>query len=680
LERANWQPSKSDVGLSPSGDTAFYPSSSTALRRYHTTPGDELRTMSLLLTREEVLAASLNYSGKGADRRPVTSDFALDWLESAVWFLGEKKDGSPIFEGGTCKLAELKLNSSVPVVLDGDKEHARRVVYQLRKAYRAGTEKSLQGPVTLTTLTLGSSTDLYMYCLLLLAAGELKDRISVLNLSVDLGILCQGLSTVGTPIAAELYSFPLFETCLDTFLASRLKLGHDVPVVAAAAGNKLQDKVRRWRFGFPASLPDVAAVTCAAEPNGLSSEADWPAVGPLKPCFAASPREFPKSRFRYELDLLTTSYASGAFAGWVAAIDAELDWKHRGPFGKLAALTVLSDVKRIRDSDPPSWAPVDIRRVGFAESESGGSEPGFFHQRLSSLKSESAGSEPGFFRKLLHKLLAESGREFVLTGSAAFVEQWVERRPDISVNANKILELIGDLDLFYTGESLDKVGQVQMDRAIRRWLAAQGDSAARPWPGEITAHPIRNWAGALYLFQCVIPGAHLLATAGGIIDPWEALPTCDGHPPIYIPPADVWAQNPQLRGGECGLADGIMVYVNRLVVEARLRQLPPRARVRGHAASTGTDEKSDLPIWLGKGARIIRVLKEKVEKRVGTGLSNEDWFGRGCTGPSKRLKRRLEHVELLTKLLEGDDRYQSFLQSVRNILKSEGKISGRIRD
>jgi hypothetical protein len=177
LERAYTPPTYRDVWLSPSGDTAYYPSTATVLRRYYTAPNDELRILGELTTRSEVLAASLNYLGD------VTSEAAKDFqaisnrLSSARCYENEvaKESAIELFLEGKCQPIPRGRPDNVAVIVDVRSNHAQSVATQLRETYRKIRGKDPKPTIILTFENdLHTGADLHALCLLLLSVGELS--------------------------------------------------------------------------------------------------------------------------------------------------------------------------------------------------------------------------------------------------------------------------------------------------------------------------------------------------------------------------------------------------------------------------------------------------------------------------------------------------------------------------
>jgi hypothetical protein len=652
LERTLHPPTAADVWLSPAEPAVYFPSSGVVLRRYCTPPGDELRVLVELTTRSNVLSASLNYLGSTAAAphtdAPPADTVSVAPPESSRYVIGvsaKKTESDSLFdpENGYClQLPKTHKGIRIALIIDVDEGHAKCVAYQLTGRYAELTDGAFCRYITLTTdADKGSSADLATFCRLLLAGGEVQARVEVVNLSVDLGQLCDPEGGCNTPEVAQLYSFPFFEACLDEFRSARRRQG-DVPVLVAAAGNRGASRKGvpadlRWRLGYPASLPDVVAVTCLRRDGSDTSAAvDCPAVGPLKPCFAEPVLDFrkPLADSPWARHPESTSYASGAFAGRVMAF-AQASWEEgqpsphgskivgTGSFGKVASLVGRSTPKLIGGNDPKRWVPPVVRCL----------DP-----KLPPCRS-------GPFAQLLRELFQDTGREFVLTGSAAFVEAWlVHHEFNLKEEGfDKILSWIGDLDFLHTGGSLDDPMRLQVRATVNRWGEGRGRSGVGASDLALTAHALRTWAGALYLFQCVIPDAQFLATAGGVIDPWASHPLKSECrlPRLYLPPRLVWKLNPQNRTGIAGLADGILVYLNRLMLEVLLATLV---------------QPFQPPDWLGLPVpnEIDRLVREA------GGAGPDDWYGvgrrkkRGAQPvPADHLERRMKRSAELRSQLSG---------------------------
>ncbi len=391
LERTLEPPVAAHVWLSPAEAPVFFPSSGTVLRRYYTPPGDELRVLAELSARRNVISASLNYLGD-ATAYKVAKSKAVPRLESSLescqYFTAlDSEEIKPqcLFDpnrGNQIQLPDIPKQEPIALVIDTGLRHAECVVYQLTTVYRELSQEAHCRYIALTTVAdTGWSAHLCTLCRLLMVGGEIKNPVVVVNLSFDLGEACDLSGGCNTPEAAVLYSFPFFEACLDEFLAARRRQG-DTPFIVAAAGNRANGKnaAPRWRMAYPASLPDVWAVTCLAEdpqedPKSLSVSVDCPAVGPLKPCFAESVHPF-KDRFAaYEVakNPRTTSYAAAAFSGRVMAMAAkssqeteQIGKTETSPvsgFGALTRLVRQSAAVTVGIESPPNWIPSVVRHI-----------------------------------------------------------------------------------------------------------------------------------------------------------------------------------------------------------------------------------------------------------------------------------------------------------------------------
>ncbi|MGO9273135.1 MAG: hypothetical protein ACLQOO_23355 [Terriglobia bacterium] len=260
----------------------------------------------------------------------------------------------------------------------------------------------------------------------------------------------------------------------------------------------------------------------------------------------------------------------------------------------------------------------------------------------------------------------DTGQEYLLTGSAAFVEAWLEQYPHKLTRQQfvRVLRWVGDLDLIHTGSWPDDHGRLHVRATVQRWVEENGSAAKKASAPEVTAHPLRTWAGALYLLQCVIPDAQFLVTTEGVLDPWRghSCSVCGSLPKLYIPPLHVWQLNPQNRTGAAGLADGVLIYLNRLMLEVLLHTLnkppvPPKWLTEKfpdafdrllempmrETASVQEDVKCHL--WFGVGARIPSPDRE-------AGLKRQKLGGRDGQKDESGLVRRLKRSQKLYKTLQ----------------------------
>ncbi len=639
LERAFGPQVAAHVWLSPADTPMFFPSSAAVLQRYCTSPGDELRVLAELSGRANVISASLNYIGHVAGSTQEHENAGRP-QESFLCFvdLGEKsKKPDDIFRrdpkmGYDVHLPEVSSEDPIALIIDAELEHSRCVAYQLTRACSNSNSGRTCRFLALTTdASPQSPVDLCTVARLLMVGGEIKNRVEVVNMSLDLGQACDPCGGWETPEATFMYSFPFFEACLDEFLAARERRQGDTPLIVAAAGNRATKKgPPRWRLGYPAVLPDVAAVTCLAgvPPDHLSSHVDCPAVGPWKPCFAEPVRAFegPFANAGAAKPADTTSYAAAVFSGRVMgmALQERATRKTRpsSGMGKLARLVRHSDPVPVGIDDRLVWVSPIVRRVG----EVGPS---------------TALSTGGLFRHLLRDLHQSTRREYVLTGSAAFVEAWLERHPVKLFNAtlDMVLSWIGDLDPIHAGPWPDDHGQLQVKATVELWGKERGASPETMSGLRLTAHPLRTWAGPLYLLQCVIPDAQLLLTTEGLLDPWRGH---SGPPPaklprVFIPPPRVWKLNPQNRTGVAGLADGLLLYLNRLMLECLLHTLDGDLGEPSWLTLRFTNDFDDL---LGTAGVLIQNGKTLSKE---SGMDAMDlWFGAGAKTRTPGLKRRLD--------------------------------------
>jgi hypothetical protein len=562
-------------GLVEPATAVYSPGAQLALRAYFVALGDEARFLQELIRLPNVLVASLNYIGVPADiKEQASQEDARPFTphRDAIWFLNDSKSRQPVFQGGISRNLRVpgdRPEKALVAVVDPQLKHCEKVVQTIIDAYVTEPETE-KGPMPLVlALCLKDfhdkmTIDLWTFSSLILALCDVQARIVAINLSVHLGAMCGTIEGLPSPLATWVYSFPLFERLLDELILARRRLGDDPPLVFAAAGN-LDTKEKQWRLAYPAVLPDAIAVTQAKERDRQIEslpEIDLPAVSPLKPCFSEPPRPGMKD--------VGTSFACAALAGRWAFWDMHfsLHQKNLGQFEKLALLVNLSDGMELRipDSEAPNmpkpWVPCMIRQLRRNRARQGVKPRGsFFTQLLAQLNNE------------FHL------REFLLTGSGAYVDTWLDSRATETGSLTleqrtKAFKLLGDLDLLYTGADLDS-GEYQKIRAVVcSWLEKEGQKAIE-WEARIQIHAVRQWAGGIHLLQCIIPAACIFLTAAGAINPWSVGPDPldDGPLQFFPPPEHAWEWNPQFRSGASGLAHAMLIWLNLNVIRAHLQKL-----------------------------------------------------------------------------------------------------------
>ena len=552
--------------LASRGSTLYSPAARLALRAYFVPPGSELSFLATLSRSANVLDTSLDYLGQAQSATAIdaTASPVFSPLDSAVLYLNDPSSARPLQEHGVVATAGLTLPAEpgpVVAVVDAGWEHCQRVVETVARSYsaeRAVGENALPVEVVAVTLNEAYQTaqSLWSYSTLLLSLCDVPFRVSAVNLSVDLGGACGTREGLPSPLATFIYSFPLFERLLQEFISSRLRLGFDTPLIFAAAGNR-DTAERHWRLAYPAVMPEVIAVTQVDDQGELLEDIDLPAVSPLKPCFAEQRPPEP--------DREGTSFACAALAGRWASWEAQFDLTSQKlvRFAKLACLCARSTAQALGNAtrtDP--WIPCVVQR--FSQGPPHGQ----------------AKTEGLFLRQLLTQLNnADPQREYVLTGSGAFVHRWLEVRVQdqgslqAEGNAAKVLGLVSDLDLLYAGPPLDGNGSRAVRRVVEAWLGSLAGSKDKPAP-KVRMHPIREWANGIHLLQCVIPAANAFLTQSGVIDPWASPgERLDGELQIFVPPPHVWPLNPHYRSGEAGLASALLIWLNLMLLRERVRIL-----------------------------------------------------------------------------------------------------------
>ncbi|QFP75037.1 hypothetical protein [Deinococcus sp. AJ005] len=558
------------IGLHDPAWTLYSPATRLALRVYFTAPGSELALATWLNARSNVVVTSLNFTGtiqqsvgdEGGDRDWNAPVGPICAMRLDVDVRGDRAWRKAVAMSGI--VHSLSVDDVTPrpvvVVIDLGQKHCKDVMIAVADAFvdeRVGDEA---GELSVLGYYLegyrGSPTtiDLWSFCALGLAVCDANARVSAVNFSLDMGWWCGDRSGMPSPLGSIVQSFPIFESILEEMDASRVRRGDGHPMLFAAAGNRqgndgnLQD--RQWRLAYPAVLPQVVAVT-QLQSGVLSNYMDWPAVGPLKPCFGEEMRTETPAQF-----IRGSSFASPALAGRWVVLETRHSAHHLPRFAKLAQLVQCApDFVELTAESPrmygEPWVTPSVRRlVAQAVSVRNGSGLRGLVEALNSVSSE---------------------HEFLLTGSAAFIDAYMQRNSNLDLKA--ALDLIGDLDFLYTGSDLKPHVYDLIRSTADAWSIKRAFFISPKL--RINVHALRSWAGSLHLLQCVVPEASMFVTAGGSIRSWSVLPAKDsGRSEIrlFAPPDKVWEWNPQFRSGAAGMAHGLLVWLNLNLLQIRLEK------------------------------------------------------------------------------------------------------------
>ena len=638
LESPGPSPSRCPIfGLSEATGFLLSPGAGLVLRAYLVAPGDELRYSVELQRKKAVVATSLNYLGtlsateteEGIETDPGRQFFeprrGANWVDRNGATLRPAWDERGEVQGPP-DLAPTSVKGLL-VIADPDPVHCSELLTVARAALGDPTDEGFSkwglDILAINLVTSGTAAvDLWALCCLLLSLCDVKQRIAAVNLSFDLGVVCGSKDHLPSPLGSYCYSFPLFEEVLDHFIANRRESKGDSPLVFAAAGNR-RTNATLWRLAYPAVLPDVVAVTqshSATQRNLLAGWVDLPAVGPLNPCFAE-----PHDGMQQHQG---TSFACVAIASKFTHLDVTKDWgKDRlGQFEKLARLLGgLSSYGIQGNVAPEPWAPSMI-----------------FNFNARSVDPDSPSDSSFAFQRLLERLnKIVPGREFLLTGSAAFVAEWmsvnIPPECDLIRRKGEILGLIGDLDLVYAGPELDAKGQKKVTREAVRWI--QEDAKfQKDWDRFVQLHHLRRWGSAIHLLQFVIPAASMFLTARGPINPWEVEEGLRGKVVLDFFPPDGRALevNPQHLNGSSGYAHAALIWLNLNLIAARLKV---------------SFLKEDPRLPESKMQWLIEKIRPG-DKPHGSPESKPP-FGHVTLGFADRTTKRITHTEELLRGFEG---------------------------
>jgi hypothetical protein len=656
-----------NVGLSIAGETTYFPEARAALRRIITAPGEEERTLRRLAERPEVLSVSLNYL---ASRCSKTADLdqAMDvpaaWrkryasvpMTEAVWFWSNEQKQQRLFSNGIAEplprpSRQRKSEPKAVAIIDAELSHSCQVAQSVQVGYSRLEKQGKVPQVLVLTLCVDalSAFSLWTYCNLLLALSGYSDPLTVIGMAVDLGELCADLRTLGQPGTPWVTSLDLFETCLDIFLNVRnLRSSNSSPVLVAAAGNRLGDSNARFRLAYPASLPDVIPATSARvnrELAALSEKVEIPTPGSLKPCFGIAPASHDDADF-FE----STSQATGLLSGAIAALERRFDGRdgRRGQFAKLAQLLSLSRSYPIRigKRKAATWPPrLNVRQL---DGESQGDR------------------KTNEIEQLLIHLFEQFGREFLLFGSAAFVDRWLREHDHYEkANWQQGFALIGDLDVLYTGpRSGSHAHHVQ--QTVDNWFERKrppDQCAILPRPVQL--RHLREWPGRLLWLQCIVPAAQLAVTTHGQIDPWEkqGAATKLVKLDIHVPPPAVWEANPQWWPGQAGVLDGALVALNLAVLTMRLKQ-----EFRKDANHTTFHE---LTADFSDPASLLQGIDESEY------TWSDLWFGRGSREPGPWAQRRIKKIRQSIDQVQADSEKSTALELLASFERGPAPSSKR---
>ncbi len=652
-------------------------------------PGDELRFAARLEKRNNVVVSSLNYIGTQSaiaeNAKPIEEGIKSFDPRRKAWWVDRRAEPVEFVWNDEGVIGGPRSNELSPLswplvaAADPSLSHGGNVIGTIIDAYHSenGGASTSDGPGVIAACLEDSSinaVDLWALGCLLLSLSEVPWRVAAINLSFDLGLICGPKDGLPSPLGNYITSFPLFESILDSVILSYRRRGYDPPLVFAAAGNcydvvRGRGRVMRnalWRLAYPAILPDVIAVT-HAEPvpkDGdrsiskfrVANWADIPSVGPLKPCFAEI--EIPEPVCRHG-----TSFACAALAGRVAYWDEKqkLREKKLGQFDKLALLMGSSDRLDLGyDPQPAStpWVPATLNAFS----------PDKEHQ-------ESLTEAVFSFRELVAELNDNNrDREFLLTGSAAFIEEWLSskaafieewlssktdsaRAPAKAKLSKDILDLVGDLDLVYSGAEIDDAYQSRVMDTVEKWVN-KITSFTDSWKERVQLHSMRGWTSGIHLLQCVIPAASTFVASRGTINPWGIAGLGEGFSlkvdelKLYEPDSRAWDLNPQYNAGSSGPAHAFLIRLNLCLLNERLRML----------FTVGNQAPSDS-----------KNITDFIDATLASAIRLKFPFGRVNPNAKDRVSRRLERT---AKLASGLDDAAKIPERVRVLATRISELVG----
>ncbi len=595
LERHDSPPAGCTIfGLAEVFDTVFAPSARLALRANFTAPGDELRYSSTLVRSPFVIATSLNYLGTHSSAASSVTKVTFEIGRTAYWGLWNppqesKKWKIPLWDPVSRVIRPVYSDRDGDelvdfiAVIDPGESHCNRILDTISWTYDRVKPQNRQLSIVAAYLADSSveCLDLWACSCLLLALCEVSGRISAVNCSFDLGLVCGRRGGLPSPLANYVYSFPIFEAILDGFFESRRLRGHDQPLIVAAAGNnndihitrrwfkdrpEMVKRHRLWRIAYPALLPEIVAVTDVNRSSDSALPADWadlPSIFPLKPCFAEEPNNDPG---RPEKE--GTSYACAMFAARCASWDHQWRGQRLTRFEKISKLMATGSPLRLQPEldGRQVWIDPVVTIIESGENTQIGSAP-----------------PPALFCKLFQVLNQPLGvnqpptREFMLTGSGAFIAEWLRVMLLPNGTTDDLIlplsDLVHDLDFVYTGQPLTRNEQDQAIERIQHWALTSSEKW-RDSSISVQLHSLRIWTSGIHMLQCVVPASSTFLTGRGPINPWSMKNELIADQlSLFSPPEEVWEFNPQFRNGSSGLAHAVMIWLNLTLIAARLRTL-----------------------------------------------------------------------------------------------------------
>jgi hypothetical protein len=585
-------------GLSEAAIAVFSPMAGIVLRAYFVAPGDELRYLLELGRRPGTIVTSLNYLGRGSSAAPSPSSLAAFaqsppvYWEAVVCQEGRSQRANSreiTYELGRPKLPTIsELGVARPqqnpvVVVDFEWKHYKEMRDKVSEEFTRYQNDSFIFGIY-TEKDPSSYLTLWDCLRMLMAICELTFRVAAVNLSFDLGVVCEGPRPAPAPLCDCVRSFPMVEEVLDRlFRVTILEESLDPPLIFAAAGNRKTKREPIWRLAYPASLPDVVAVTDVdviqhkTDVDAIQHEfvpspwADLVAMQPMKPCVARTPRG--------RREGVGTSYACAAMAGRYSALDGALGLRPEHRLGNLAKLALL-----LRHCELPLHLNGEKAKLSFRPWVIPDVLP--FDRGTDYLRGIAKFDDLKFNEfelnlRDLNRAGRAGGRQYLLTGSASFLIRWLEYHDLIVANPpddpamrlrNRLQGLVHDLDIIYAGPFLSD----KETRELRRQIASGplgtvllGDSSGEE---AIQFLDLRKWTSNLQLLQCVIPSACNILTECGLIHPWDFSSDLVDGLRLFVPPKDAWAMNPQFLCESAGLVHGFLIWLNLNLLAARLSQ------------------------------------------------------------------------------------------------------------
>jgi hypothetical protein len=533
------------------------------LELYLTAIGEENRLITKLQGQSGIITTSLNYLGRSQDNELGSAPGI--WVQPVPYFFGYSSSGEEFNWEESMHDDDLRQ----VVTVDVDPEHCKQVMNSIIEGFKKTRNNELD-KIQVVGISLskdiGDFIDLYSYSFLLYQLTKFKSKISVINMSVDFGVVCLGHEVCGgnNPLPYQLalmsYSFPLFETNINLVKRNLTFEKYDennkssftimVPAFFASAGNRSNQGDVRCRLAYPAVRPETIAVTYAnnTQKNSIvypHDECDIPSTYDLKPCIAIDPSLMGVTNEKGSS--FASAWLSGAYMG--LATRDKLIFQLR-PLSKLGYLLLFTKLCHYNNkvSDPRAYVSLYT-----GEQQN---------------KNQNKTHNP--FREIIVKLNEQFKVDFSITGSTVLIGEWL-RINELSLQTLGEIDCtgdLGDIDFVFVGD-MEQDQQHEAKEMVRDWLK---EKIGRRWstysPYPIELHSIEARISATQLLQCVVPATHIFLTEGGLIDVWGGEDDLISNKLRLNILDDIrlWEMNPYFLTGANSLALGILLWINTILL------------------------------------------------------------------------------------------------------------------